>query len=217
MGEKGDTFGDTRMNCPRCGHEASEDFSFCPSCGFSFDQRATMPERDYATPGNGGRSRTTIVIAIVAVSVVIIVLMSVLYVMISGFPVTDGRTPAATYSMTPVDGGWRIQVLSITKTDVPWDDVLVQVSDGSNIVDWSPKKADLDDGYMESATYTPKDMGSLTVALNVTDLSGNGYVGGSDSFTVTASPSFSPGTQYTAVLIYELTGGTMGIGVTFSG
>ena len=175
-----------------------------------------MPERDYATPRNVGRSRTTLVIAIGVVSVVIIVLISVFYMMISGFSVTDGRTPVATFSKTPVEGGWRIQVHSIENA-VSWDDVLVQISDGPNIVDWSPKKADLDDGYMDSATYTAKHLGSLTLILNITDLNGNGYVSGSDSFTVTASPSFSPDIQYTAALIYEPTGGTMGIGVTFSG
>lgn len=126
-------------------------------------------------------------------------------------------TPAATYSKQQVTGGWRINIVSITKLDVSWDDIRVQLTDGTYFAEWDPEKADLDSGTVVTAAYPVEYLNTLAVRLTVTDVTGNGFVGGSDYFTVTATGGFDSATTYSAVLIYTETGEKIGNGVTFAG
>ena len=170
----------------------------------------TMPPRPR-------KSKTGLIIIIVAMTVVAIVVCATLYVWWTGNGIVDGWTPAAAYSKTPTSGGWQIDIVSITRTDVPWDDVKVQLNDGTHSVDWGIRTADLDGGFNITAPYPAKLLGTLSVTLSVTDSSGNGFVNGGDFFTVTANPVFSSMTTYTAVLIYEDTDERIGAGITFTG
>jgi len=156
------------------------------------------------------------VIATILMVAITVVLAAVLYVMVLGFGGTQTTTPAATYSKTPISGGMRINIVSITKTDVGWDQIKVQLSDTSNnFWEWDTATADLDGGSAVTKDYGTDVAGTLTVYLNVTDISGNGVVSGSDYFGVMGA--FSSGTTYTALLIYTETGEKIGTGVTFTG
>lgn len=160
------------------------------------------------------------VIATILMVAITVVLAAVLYVMVLGFGGTSVTTPAATYSKAPVTNGEQVNVVSITKTDVAWDQIKVQMSDGTNFAEWEAATADLDGGAAITHNYTTKALGSVTVCLHLTDVGGNGFVSGSDYmklFTYQGSTGLSSGTTYTAVLVYEPTGERIGTGISFNG
>ena len=126
-------------------------------------------------------------------------------------------TPAATYSKASISGGVQVNIVSITRTDVAWDQIKVQLSDGTNFWEWSTATDDLDGGSALTHDYGVQTTGGISVYLNVTDVGGNGFMSGSDYFRVTASPAFATGTSYTAVLIYTETSEKIGTGIAFTG
>ena len=135
---------------------------------------------------------------------------AILYVMVLGFGSADGNTPVAALARNTITNGVEFTIAAITKTDVPWDDVKIQVSDGTNSAQWSPTKAfqstTVGHNYSASAALT-----GLTVCLWIYDVSGNGFVSGTDYFTLTTSggPTFSSATTYTVTIVYAPTGSSM--------
>ena len=157
------------------------------------------------------------VIATILMVAITVVLAAVLYVMVLGFGGTSAQTPAATYSKATITNGEKITIVSITKTDVPWDDVKIQLSNDTVVIEWSPTKA-----FQSSVTghaYAATTLTGMSVVLTVYDVSGNGYVSGTDYFTVTtaAAPGFYSGSTYSAVLLYEPSGERCGVPMTFTG
>lgn len=160
------------------------------------------------------------VIATILMVAITVVLAAVLYVMVLGFGGSSTTTPAATYSKTTITAGQKITIVSITKTDVSWTDVKVQLADGTNFAEWSPDGTNLDGGTALSSNLTTDGLSTLTVCCTVFDVAGNGYVSGSDYFqvfTYGGATAFSAAGAYTAVLIYEPTGEKMGTGIAFTG
>lgn len=131
------------------------------------------------------------------------------------FQGTGMTTPAALYSKQTVTGGQRINIVSITKTDVPWDDIKILLSDGTNFAEWQTATSDLDGGMAVTMQYGSRSLGSMTVYCNVTDIGGNGCVNAADYFVL--SGVFSTSTTYNAVLVYELTSEQIGTGLSFNG
>src|SRR4030043_396962 len=147
------------------------------------------------------------VIATILMVAITVVLAAVLYVMVLGFGGTSTTTPAATYSKMTATNGQRINIVSITKTDVPWDDIKLQMSDGTNFAEWDTATADLDGGSALTTNYPTKSLGSLTVCLLVNDIGGNGFVSGTDYFVVYTyggATGFVAGTTYSAALVYTV-------------
>ena len=161
------------------------------------------------------------VIATILMVAITVVLAAVLYVMVLGFGSTSTTTPTATYSSSTISNGKQINIVSITKTDVGWDDIKVQLTDGTNFAEWTPATADLDGGSAVSSNLTTSTaLTGLTVCCLVYDVGGNGYCSGSDYFkvyTYGGATAFASSTTYTAVLIYEPTGEKMGTGIVFTG
>lgn len=156
------------------------------------------------------------VIATILMVAITVVLAAVLYVMVLGFGTTTNNTPAATYAKDTITNGKKITIVSITNKEVPWDDVTIQLSDGTNIVTWAPTKADLNTAGGDQMNYTGKALGSLTVCCVVFDLVGNGVISGGDNFnlfTYGGATTFSSG--YTVNLLYEPTGERIGTPITF--
>jgi hypothetical protein len=206
------------MRCPDCGAESEGDCKFCPRCGYAFDPYAQRTVRAYPSNRREGSNTVLIVVIVVIVVAVLVIAPMLLYVMVIGFgPDEHNMTPAAAYSKASVEGGVKITILSITRTDIPWDDIRIQMSDGSDFAGWSPKTAYLDGGAMISMPFDAEHMGTLSLTLTVTDLAGNGIVNGGDYFVVTANPVFSSATTYNVGMIYLPTGERMGTGVTFTG
>jgi len=162
------------------------------------------------------------VIATILMVAITVVLAAVLYVMVLGFGSTSTTTPTATYSKATITNGQQINIVSITKTDVGWDDIKVQLTDGTNFAEWSPATANLDGGTAVSSNLsaTADNLGTLMVCCIVYDVGGNGYCSGSDYFkvyTYAGASAFTSSTTYSAVLIYEPTGEKMGTGISFTG
>ena len=157
--------------------------------------------------------KIVIVVVIIAAT---ITFASLFYFIWNGFSGTGPMIPSVATSKAPVTGGWQINILAISHT-VSWDDIKVQLDDGTDSVGWSIKAADLDGGFNITASYATKLLGTLSVVLTVTDNSGNGFVSSTNYLTLTANPAFSSATTYSAVLIYEPVGGPMPGGVTFTG
>ncbi len=150
------------------------------------------------------------VIATILMVAITVVLAAVLYVMVLGFGGTSTTTPAATYGKATITNGEKITIVSITKTDVPWDDVKIQINDGTTITSWSPLKAN----QMTSGAYSYGTQNGMV--CNVTDVSGNGFVSGTDYFTIVVPGTGLPTGSYTAALLYEPTGEQVGTGITFT-
>jgi flagellin-like protein len=160
------------------------------------------------------------VIATILLVAITVVLAAVLYVMVLGIGGTSSYTPVATYSKNTITNGQQITIVSITKTDVPWDDVKIQVSDYTNISEWSTTKAAVIAAGEATVNLTTQSLGNLTVCIILTDVSGNGYVSGTDYFTIFTyggATGFSSGTEYSAVLLYEISGERIGQPMTFTG
>ena len=156
------------------------------------------------------------VIATILMVAITVVLAAVLYVMVLGFGSTSTTTPTATYSKTTISGGQQINIVSITKTDVLWSEVTVQLTDGTNFAEWEPSTG-LDTGEAVTVDLQTDELGSVTLSLNVSDVSGNGYVSGSDyvRVIVTGGDSWATGT-YNLALVYEDTGEKMGTGQSWT-
>lgn len=160
------------------------------------------------------------VIATILMVAITVVLAAVLYVMVLGFGGTSTTTPTATYSKTAIAGGQQISIVSITRSDVSWDLIKVQLSDGTNFAEWDTVSTDLDGGSAVTMNYTTKSLGALTVCLHVTDVGGNGLLSGTDYFkvfTYGGATAFANGMTYSAVLIYTETGEKIGNGISFTG
>jgi hypothetical protein len=160
-----------------------------------------------------------VVIVVILVVVAPIVLSAVLYFMVLGFGGTSTQTPAVTYQKATIANGQKITIVSITKFDVPWDDVKIQVSDGTNIAEWSPTRA-LQTSTVGHNYSTSTALTGLTVCLWIYDLSGNGFVNGADYFTLFTyggATGFAYDTVYSAVLLYEPSGERIGQAITFTG
>ena len=160
------------------------------------------------------------VVATILMVAITVLLAAVLYVMVLGFWGTSSHTPLATYSKNTIANGQQITIVSITKTDVPWDDVKIQVSDGTIIAEWSTTKAAVIAAGTAAVNLTTQSLGSLTVCVVLTDVSANGYVSGTDfftAFTYGGATGFSSGTEYSAVLLYEISGERCGQPITFTG
>lgn len=157
------------------------------------------------------------VIATILMVAITVVLAAVLYVMVLGFGGSTANTPAATYSKDTITNGKKITIVSITNKEVPWDDLTIQLSDGTNIVTWLPAKTDLSTTGGDSMNYTAKALGSITVCCWVYDLVGNGVISGGDNFnlfTYGGAATFSG--SYTVNMLYEPTGERIGTPITWS-
>jgi len=212
-------YGGNAMKCPNCGASILDGSSFCQKCGLQVGTSQFTSSQLRPQPTKDNRVLWIVVIVVILVIAAPIVLSAVLYFMVLGFGGTSTQTPAATYQKNTITNGQKITIVSITKFDVPWDDVKIQLSDGTNIAEWSPTKAlqtsTVGHNYSTSAALT-----GLTVCLWIYDLSGNGFVSGTDFFTVFTyggAPGFASGTQYSAVLLYEPAGERIGQAITFTG
>jgi flagellin-like protein len=157
------------------------------------------------------------VVATILMVAITVLLAALLYVMVLGFWGTSSHTPLASYSKNTIANGQQIMIVSITKTDVPWDDVTIQVTNGTVITAWTPVKADM--MTTTAVSLGAKALGAgTTVTVTLTDVSGNGFVSGTDYFSVVATTGgFSPDIQYTVVLLYEISGERCGQPITFTG
>jgi len=157
-----------------------------------------------------------LIVGIVAIFLIPTVLAAVLYVMVLGFGSDGLVTPAATYSDEAVSGGRRVTILSISASEpLLWNDVTIQLTDGTSFASWEPMSSDLDDGAGDSKNYSARTLGALTAYCTVYDLGGDGYVSDRD-YIVFLAP-YSSSTTYEAWLLYQPTAEKIGTGAAWVG
>jgi flagellin-like protein len=149
------------------------------------------------------------VIATILMVAITVVLAAVLYVMVLQFGGTSTQAPTTSLAKkTPAPSyGVKYEFVAPSKT-TSWDEITIQLSDGTSTVQWQPVKADLSStSGTKIKAFTPVSLGTLTVWCNITDLIGNGNLNGGDLFTFTtgsAAPFATSGT-YTINIIYDPT------------
>ncbi len=91
--------------------------------------------------------------------------------------------------------------------NLSWDELTIQLTDGTDTVNWSLSMEGLDSGAFNTSDFGNRTLGSLAVFLNITDAEGNGAVNTTDYFLFTTSGGkFNPAGNYVIRLIYEPTG-----------
>jgi len=104
-------------------------------------------------------------------------------------------------SRTLIPGGVKIVFPPLSKK-VAWGDVSMLLTDGTNTKEWKPLTTDLNNGTAANWVGGSQMLGSLKVFLNVTDLTGNGYVNQGDCFTLTVGGGvFSTTATYTITIM----------------
>ena len=146
------------------------------------------------------------VIATILMVAITVVLAAVLYVMVLGFNPGGGSTPslqitAKTSISNP--NGYKFAMTGPTQT-VTWTDFTVILQFGATSITCdNALQATLTGSDVMSQNLTTKSGFTVTAY----DLGGNGAIDNGDYFTITGS--FTSGTAYTVILLYEPTNGKM--------
>jgi len=163
------------------------------------------------------RNRTEAVSPVIATILLVgitVVLAATLYVMVFGFGANTNTPPVADFTKSSVLGGFKFAFTPFSK-DTTWDKITIVISDDTHAISFNnTTTAGLTSPSGAVATITDCDgsrvLGNLTIWMNVTDLSGNGYVNQGDSVTLTTSGGhFSKNITYTIFLVYRPTGDTI--------
>lgn len=117
---------------------------------------------------------------------------------------TIPATPAAAVTKTNVTDGVKFSIMSVTKTDIPWGEVRIYVTEGLHVRYWAPSDRDFA-GLWTNTTVVLESitLGNQVIGCEIFD-NGNGYIGRGDEFTISGSWGI-----YLATLVYEPTGGAM--------
>lgn len=167
-------------------------------------------------PDYGGVSPVIATILLVGITVV---LAATLYIMAFGFGTGTADTPpVANFTKSSVENGLKFTFTPFSK-DTTWGDisfVLTAEADSVSFVNITTEDLMSDSGTVtKSVGY--RDLGSLSVYMNVTDLAGNGYVNQGDSFTLTTGGgAFSKAITYEIFVMYDPIGAVIS-SMTFQG
>lgn len=116
--------------------------------------------------------------------------------------------PTVTLSHTKLPAGAGVNWTWAEPTQpLMWDEITIQLTDGTSTVNWSLTMEGLNGGEYNTSQFAPQLLGSLTVYLNITDVDGNGAVNSTDFFLFTTSGGkFNPIGNYVLTWIFEPTG-----------
>jgi flagellin-like protein len=159
------------------------------------------------------------VIATILLVGITVVLAATLYILAFGFGTGTADTPpVADITKSSVENGLKFTFTPFSKETV-WSDVSIVLTAGAESVSYA--NLTTEDLMSETGTLTKdlgyRDLGSLSVYLNVTDLAGNGYVNQGDSFTFTTGGGvFSNSVTYEVFLMYDPIGAVI-TSMTFQG
>ena len=196
------------MNCKGCGRQITDESVFCQYCGYSITGQM-RPAQQPAQAKSGMSVAMIVVVVVVAFVLITVVLAAVLYVMGLGFGGTSSQTPTSSLWKATVTSGVKLTFAPVS-ADMQWSDVTILLSDGTNMVQWTPATASLDNATTSKQLLGTCTLGSLTVYCNVTDLAGNGYVNQGDYIVLTAGGgSFSEATTYACTIMYDPTAGAV--------
>lgn len=142
-----------------------------------------------------------------------IVLVAVMFVMVVGLGGNNFTPSVLVLSKQTVANGYRIHLTDAT-AEIKWGDVLIQLSEGADIISWGNLTTENLVADSSPATWhfgQSSTLGALSVFLNVTDLSANGKINQGDyiTFTTPTTPTFSTSLTYVMTLVYAPNGGSI--------
>ena len=158
------------------------------------------------------------VIATILLVGITVVLAATLYVMVFGFGVDSNNAPVADITKESVENGLRFKFTPFSK-ETSWSDISIVLTAGSVSVAFTNITAEdlLSESGFVTAGFGSRDLGSLTVFMNATDLAGNGQVNQGDSFTLTTGGgTFSNNVTYEVFVMYDPNGAFI-TSMTFQG
>jgi hypothetical protein len=117
---------------------------------------------------------------------------------------TNPTTPYARGSAS-VDGYQVTVTCDRLMEQVSWDDLEIQLTDGTNIVTWYPSEGGLDDGAPSMENLGSSLLNGTEISCVVTDLAGNGCIDEGDYFVLNAYDGFNVSDHYAALLIFTVT------------
>ena len=144
------------------------------------------------------------VIATILMVAITVVLAAVLYVMVLGFGGTSTQTPTSSVTKTTIANAIKLTFAPMSK-DTSWDDITVQLTDGTNTVSFAPTTAQLTSTTQPAKkAFTAVALGSLSVMCNITDMAANGNVNQGDYITlVVPGSSFASSGSYTVTIMHD--------------
>ena len=113
----------------------------------------------------------------------------------------SGRTPAVRGFLESDDGAQTLTIDYVSGM-IPWENITIQLSDGTNFAQWEPT-----DPNPLAESLGIKKLGLLDVDANITHVAGSGVVSVGDRITVSAAAGdFSSSVVYSFGIVYEGTG-----------
>jgi len=148
-----------------------------------------------------------------------VVLAATIYVM--AFGLSGGHTnvpPVAGLTVSTAGNGFRFSFTDFSR-DTTWGEITIVLTDGNNESTFANiTTADLvsSDGTV-TKNFGDRPLGSLSVFLNATDMTGNGHLNMGDSFTLTTSGGeFANNVLYEVYVVYDPSGSRI-VSKTFQG
>lgn len=159
------------------------------------------------------------VIATILLVAITVVLAATLYYMVIGFGGDSVSTipPVGDFVMEGVPHGMKFTFTPFSR-DIFWGDISIVISDGTNLTSFKNiTTSALHTGEPVTASYGSQPFTSFTVFMNATDFTGNGYINGGDSFTLTSGGgNFANNITYEVSVIYTPSGAKI-VSDTFQG
>lgn len=161
--------------------------------------RLRVMKKAWSKRGSDARAVSPVIATILLVGITV-VLAATLYVMVFGLGFGSSNSPpVAALTKSSIANGFKF-TFSPFSQDTVWGDIYIVLSDGTNSISFDNITTEsLHTGVATTKSFGSRTLGSLTVFMNVTDLSGNGYVNQGDSFTLTTS-----GGVFLNTVTYEL-------------
>lgn len=154
------------------------------------------------------------VIATILMVAITVVLAATLYVMVFGFGANTDTPPLADVTKSSVQGGFRFTFTPFSR-DTTWDNIAIVLTTDTDAISFNNTTTlsmTTTSGTVMTVSHCDgsRNLGTLKVWMNATDLAGNGYVNQGDYITITTSGgSFSKTITYSIFLIYKPSGDTI--------
>ncbi len=156
------------------------------------------------------RGVSPVIGTILMVSITII-LVAVIFVMVVGLGGNNYTPSVLVLSRGSVENGYKVTLTDAT-SEIKWGDVMVQLSLDEDTASWSNFTTENLVSQTQPTAWhcgSGKELGNLSVFLNITDIGANGKINRGDwvTFTTSSSPPFYSWLDYTVTLVYKPTGG----------
>ena len=157
--------------------------------------------------GRDSRGGAPVIGTILLVGITV-VLAATLYIMAFGIGIGQTNTPpVATVTKDAFGTGVKFTFTPVSR-DTVCGDVSIVLADGTNTISFENISTEsmASGGGTVTKSFGSRALGTIDIFLNITDLTGNGYVNGGDYFTfLTSGGNFSNTVTYTLYVMHNPT------------